>query len=320
MTGVTRERRIYRVTLAGSFINIILLIFKFVAGIVGHSAAMIADAVHSLSDFLTDVVVIVFVHLSNKPEDEDHDYGHGKYETLATSLIGLALFAVGVMIAYGGVVKIYKAFHGEALEQPGMIAFIAAILSIVLKEWAYRFTYQVGKEEKSEAVIANAWHHRSDAFSSIGTALGIGGAILLGSKWAVLDPIAAVCVSFFIIKTAYMLISKALGELLEKSLPEDIEDEIVKLAEDEPQVSEVHHLKTRRIGNHIAIEMHVRMPGDITLYAAHQHATNIERAIRKHFGEGTHIGLHVEPVKIGGKYQDPGKSDGAIKMKTCKDE
>lgn len=307
MKGKDREKRIYRVTLAGSAVNVVLLVFKFVAGFFGGSAAMIADAVHSLSDFITDVIVLLFVRLSSKPEDSDHDYGHGKYETLATSLIGLALLCVGVMIMYNGVHSIVSAVMGKPLPQPGMIALAAALVSIALKEWAYRFTAKVGRECESQAVVANAWHHRSDALSSIGTAVGIGGAILLGDKWAVLDPIAAVVVSVFIIRTAWQLTKKSAGELLEQSLPAEMEREIVDIVAREPMASEVHHLRTRRIGSHIAIEMHLRMPGDISLYESHQHATNIEQELRKRFGASTHIGLHVEPLKINGKYVAPEK-------------
>ena len=302
-----REKSIYRVTLAGSAVNVVLLVFKFVAGFLGGSAAMIADAVHSLSDFITDVIVLLFVKLSSKPEDSDHDYGHGKYETLATSLIGLALMFVGVMIMHNGVCSIASAIMGNPLPQPGMIALAAALVSIALKEWAYRFTVKVGRKCESQAVIANAWHHRSDALSSIGTAVGIGGAILLGEKWTVLDPIAAVVVSVFIIRTAWQLTKQSAGELLEQSLPADMEREIVDIVAREPMTSEVHHLRTRRIGSHIAIEMHLRMPGDISLYESHQHATNIEQELRKRFGASTHIGLHVEPLKINGKYVAPEK-------------
>ena len=305
MKAKDREKSIYRVTLAGSAVNVVLLVFKFVAGFLGGSAAMIADAVHSLSDFITDVIVLLFVRLSSKPEDSDHDYGHGKYETLATSLIGLALLCVGVMIMYNGVRSIVSAVMGNPLPQPGMIALTAALVSIALKEWAFRFTAKVGRECESQAVIANAWHHRSDALSSIGTAVGIGGAILLGEKWTVLDPIAAVVVSVFIIRTAWQLTKQSAGELLEQSLPAEMEREIETIVASEPMASEVHHLRTRRIGSHIAIEMHLRMPGNITLYESHQHATNIEQALRKRFGASTHIGLHVEPLKVNGQYVAP---------------
>lgn len=291
-----REKKIYRVTLMGSVVNVILLVFKFIAGILGGSAAMIADAVHSLSDFLTDIVVIAFVRISSKPEDEDHDYGHGKYETLATSIIGLALLMVGLYIFYNGARQIWDVMHGAEIEQPGLVALIAAIVSILLKEWTYRFTVSVGKKVESQAVIANAWHHRSDALSSIGTAIGIGGAILLGKGWAVLDPVAALVVSVFIVKTALGLLSTSSGELLEKSLPKEVEKKIVDIVESEPEVSEVHHLCTRRIGNNIAIEMHIRMPGEISLKDSHTRASDIERMLRQHFGEHTHINLHVEPL------------------------
>lgn len=292
-----REKRIYRVTLMGSVVNVILLVFKFIAGILGGSAAMIADAVHSLSDFLTDIVVIAFVRISSKPEDEDHDYGHGKYETLATSIIGLALLMVGLYIFYNGARQIWDVMHGAEIEQPGLVALIAAIVSILLKEWTYRFTVSVGKKVESQAVIANAWHHRSDALSSIGTAIGIGGAILLGKGWAVLDPVAALVVSVFIVKTALGLLTTSSGELLEKSLPKEVEKKIVDIVESEPEVSEVHHLCTRRIGSNIAIEMHIRMPGEISLKDSHTRASDIERKLRQHFGEHTHINLHVEPLK-----------------------
>ena len=301
----TRERKIYRVTVLGSVINVLLVALKFAFGILGRSSAMIADAVHSLSDLVTDVIVIVFVKLSNKPQDSDHDYGHGKYETLATAFIGLALLAVGVMILYGGAEKIFAALRGEVLPQPGMIALWAALISVVSKEWCYRFTVKVGRETESQAVVANAWHHRSDAFSSVGTALGIGGAIFLGKRWTVLDPIAAVIVSIFIIKTALSLMKQASDELLEKSLPEETERKIKEIAEAEAGVSGIHNLRTRRIGNRISIEMHLRMPGDLTLYEAHRRATDIEQELRCHFGDGTYINLHIEPLKVNGRYVAP---------------
>lgn len=292
-----REHRIYFVTLMGSVVNIVLLVFKFIAGILGGSAAMIADAVHSLSDFMTDIVVLLFVKISSKPEDKDHDYGHGKYETLAMSMIGVALLCVGLYMLYSGAYRTWAAFKGSPIEQPGIVALWAALFSIIMKEWTYRFTAKVGKEVESQAVVANAWHHRSDALSSIGTAVGIGGAIFLGKEWAVLDPIAAVVVSIFIIRTAAMLVSGALNELLEKSLPDEEERQIEEIVQSEPEVSGIHHLCTRRIGNRIAIEMHLRMPGEISLNESHAHATNIERKLRNHFGERTHINIHVEPLK-----------------------
>ena len=292
-----RDRRIYRITLAGSIVNVVLLVFKFAAGILGHSAAMIADAIHSLSDFLTDIIVIVFVRLSSKPADRDHDYGHGKYETLATSVIGLALAVVAVLIGWDGIEKIADALQGNRLESPGIIALWAALLSIVLKEWIFRATRKVADEVKSKALEANAWHHRSDALSSVGTAIGIGGAVMLGDGWAILDPIAAIVVCVLIIVTAFRIIRQASGELLEESLPEETEDRIEQIVYQDTLVSDIHKLHTRRIGNIIAIEMHLRMPAGITLAESHVHATAIEQSLKTEFGKGTHIMLHIEPTK-----------------------
>lgn len=292
-----REKAIYQVTWAGSFVNFLLVIFKFIAGILGHSAAMIADAVHSLSDFATDIVVLIFTRISNKPQDKNHDYGHGKYETLATAIIGIVLFAVGASICWNGLQAIQTVWQGGRLPAPGMLAFAGAIISIVSKELIYRYTIHVGRKINSSAVIANAWHHRSDAFSSIGTAMGIGGAIALGESWSVLDPMAAVIVSFFIMKVSVQLLKPCVDELTEKSLPDEIEKEICLIAENTPGVSAIHNLRTRRIGNHYAIEMHVRMDGHLTLYEAHAKASVIENKLKEKYGNETHVGIHVEPVK-----------------------
>ena len=292
-----REKEIYKVTILGSIVNFVLLVFKFIAGIVGHSAAMVADAVHSLSDFVTDIVVIVFVKISGKPQDESHDYGHGKYETLATAIIGVVLLGVGIGILVNSVTGIVDAFNGKVLEAPSILALVAAVVSIILKEALYQYTVFKGKHLGSKAVIANAWHHRSDAFSSIGTLVGIAGAIFLGEKWRVLDPIAAFVVSVFIIKVAVDLVKPCIDELLEKSLSNDIEERILTIITAHPEVDSPHHLRTRRIGNHIAIEIHIRMDGDMPLKQAHDVTKKIETALKSEFGNETHIGIHMEPKK-----------------------
>ena len=220
---MNRNKEIYKVTLVGGAVNVVLLLFKFVAGIVGHSAAMVADAVHSLSDFVTDVIVILFVHISGKPKDKSHDYGHGKYETLCMTIIGLALLAVALGIVYSGVTKIVAWAGGEQLEAPGTLALWAALLSVVLKEAVYHYSMVKARHLQSQAVEANAWHHRSDALSSVGTALGIGGAIFLGQRWTVLDPVASVIVGLFIIKVAVFLLRDGIGDLMEQSLPDEVE-------------------------------------------------------------------------------------------------
>lgn len=293
-----RDKKVYRVTLLGSVVNLLLLVFKFVAGVLGHSAAMIADAVHSLSDFVTDLIVIVFVKISSKPEDADHAYGHGKYETLASCIIGLALIVVGVMMGYNATVKIVDVVrNGTELASPGIIALAAAVLSIVLKEWMFHLTRKVAREVDSPAVEANAWHHRSDALSSVGTAIGIGGAVLLGSKWAVLDPIAALVVSVFIVVQAAKILSDAIDQLMEKSLPRDVEQRICEIVYEEEGTSDIHHLRTRKIGSQISIELHVRMNGYLTLREVHDKSIAIEKRLRAAFGDSTYINLHVEPLK-----------------------
>jgi len=274
---------------------VLLLLFKFVAGIVGHSAAMVADAVHSLSDFVTDIIVLVFVHISGKPKDKSHDYGHAKYETLAMTIIGAALLAVAIGIVYSGLTQIILWAQGGNLAAPGMLALWAALLSIVLKEAVYHYSMAKARKLNSQAVEANAWHHRSDALSSIGTAIGIGGAIFLGQRWTVLDPIASIIVGMFILKVSVDLLRNGVGDLMEQSLPDAIENEILQLAASIPGVAEPHDLRTRRLGNHYAIELHILMDGDITLREAHNKADEVEAILRQHYGPDTHIAVHVEP-------------------------
>ena len=295
MEKESREKQIYRVTIVGSIANFFLLVFKFVAGILGQSSAMIADAVHSLSDFVTDIIVLVFVKVSAKPKDAGHDYGHGKYETLATAIIGIVLLMVGTGIFWNGLNQILAFYRGEKLGSPDLIALIAALASIVVKEILYRYSVIVGHKVQSQAVVANAWHHRSDAFSSIGTALGIAGAIFLGKDWR--DPIAAVIVSIFIVKVSIQLLIPCLNDLLERSLPEETEKEIITIINEDPQIKDPHNLRTRRIGNDFAIEVHIRLRPDMTVQEAHVVATGIENRLRAKYGLRTHVAVHVEPEK-----------------------
>ena len=298
MNDVTsREKEIYRITILGSIINLLLTALKFVAGVLGASAAMIADAVHSLSDLLTDFVVLLFVRISNRPADVDHNYGHGKYETLATTIIAIALLAAGGVLLAEGVEKIVAALNGETLIMPGRIALWAALVSIAAKELIYQLTVVVAKRVDSSALRANAWHHRTDALSSVATALGIGGALLFGGKWAILDPIAAALVSVFIIVAAAKLLHEAVQDLLEKSLPKEVEQEIRDIVEEDKEMSRVHNLRTRRIGTVYSIEMHVRMRGEMSLQEAHEHSRHLEQRLRKRFGEQTLITVHLEPLK-----------------------
>ncbi len=293
---MTREKEIYKVTLAGGVANLLLMAFKFVAGIVGRSSAMMADAIHSLSDFVTDLVVLIFVNISSRPQDESHDYGHGKYETLATLFIGLALAGVAIGIIVNGAVKFASWLQGEALPSPGKLALWAALVSIAVKELIYLYTKAKGRRLNSPALVANAWHHRSDALSSIGAALGIGGALLLGDRWTVLDPLASIVVGAMLVKVAWELLAPSLGELTDQSLPRETENEILSIIATVPGVSDPHNLRTRRIGNYIAAEVHVRMDGNITLHESHELASQIERKFRERFGEGSYITIHTEPA------------------------
>jgi cation diffusion facilitator family transporter len=256
---------------------------------------MVADAFHSLSDFLTDIIVLVFVHISGKPKDKSHDYGHGKYETLAMTIIGLALLAVAIGILYSGVMKIVVWADGGQLEAPGTLALWAALLSVVLKETVFRYSMRKARQLESQAVEANAWHHRSDALSSVGTAIGIGGAIFLGQRWTVLDPVASVVVGLFIIKVSIDLLRKGIGDLTEHSLPDEVEAEMLQLVSSVEGVDEPHDLRTSRIGNHYAIELHILMDGNIPLSKAHDKASEVEELLRSHYGAETHIAVHVEP-------------------------
>ena len=294
---MNREREIYKVTLVGSVGNAILLTFKFVAGIAGNSSAMIADAVHSLSDFVTDILVLVFVSISVKPQDQSHDYGHGKFETIASFLIALALIAAAMGIVVSGTMKFLSWLDGNELKTPGWIALWAALLSIAIKELLYQYTMHRARKLDSQVMVANAWHHRSDALSSIGAAIGIGLAIWLGQRWTVLDPLASIVVGLMLVKVAYELLKTSMGELTECSLPEEMENEIIEIILSFNDVGQLHNLRTRRIGNRIAIEAHVRMDGQLPLCVVHERATTIEQKLKERLGPTTHVSLHMEPMK-----------------------
>ena len=294
---MSRKREIYKVTLVGSAGNAALLTFKFIAGILGNSSAMIADAVHSMSDFVTDILVLVFVSISAKPQDQSHDYGHGKFETIASFLIGLGLVAAATGIVVSGMLNLFDWWRGAQLEAPGWIALWAALLSVAVKEMLYQYTARRGKALNSQVMIANAWHHRSDALSSIGAAVGIGLAIWLGQRWTVFDPLASIVVGLMLVKVAYELLKTTVNELTESSLPEETEHEILQIIQSFGDVRQPHNLRTRRIGNHIAIEVHVRMDGQLPLTIVHERATTIERKLKERFGPDTHVALHMEPIK-----------------------
>lgn len=292
-----REKEIRRITIAGAAVNIVLTTLKIIAGILGRSAAMIADGVHSLSDLFSDVIVLIFTHISSKGKDRDHSFGHGKFETLATLIVSVMLVVVGADFMAKGVRKIIGVLNGEMIPVPGMVAFWAAAASIAAKEILYHVTARVGKKINSPVVMANAWHHRSDAFSSIGALAGIGGAIILGDRWAILDPLASCGISIAIIAVAVKMALPSLAELLEASLPEEMENEIKEIAMSVEGVDDIHELKTRRNGISVIIDAHVVVDPDMTVVQAHDISTAVETALRSRFGAETQINIHVEPGK-----------------------
>lgn len=290
-----REKEIRNITIWGAVVNIALTIGKIIAGIYGKSAAMMADGVHSLSDLFSDVVVLVFTHISSKEKDRQHSFGHGKFETLATLIVSVILVAVGARLMSGGIESIIDFFKGGVLPRPGYIALVAAAVSIAAKEILYHATIRTGKKTGSTVVIANAWHHRSDALSSIGALVGIGGSIVLGEKWAILDPLASCAISVAVIVVAVRLAIPSLAELLETSLPEDIEAEIINTASAVNGVKDIHELKTRRNGMSFIIDAHIVVDPEISIVEAHDIATDVEEALRERYGRQTQLSIHVEP-------------------------
>ena len=292
-----REDQIRRITLIGSAGNVLLVIVKLIAGVVGHSSAMIADAVHSLSDLLTDFIVLLFVGISARPQDSSHDYGHGKFETLASLMVSIALIGAAIGIIVSGASKFAAWLGGADLQSPGKLALWVAVISILVKELMYQYTARKGRDLESQALVANAWHHRSDALSSIGAAIGVAGAVLLGGRWTVLDPLASIVVGAMLIAVALKIMRPSLGELTDESLSEAQESEIMGIISSFPEVSEPHNLRTRHIGNKVAIEAHIRMDGEMTLNSVHQITYEIERKLKDRFGADTIVTLHMEPTK-----------------------
>lgn len=290
-----REKAMSRVTVCGVIVNLGLSGLKLAAGIAGRSAAMIADAVHSLSDLVSDFVVLVMIKFSNREKDKGHDYGHGKYETLATVIVALLLLVVGARLMAEGIEKVMFVINGGSLEVPGRVALYAALISIVAKELLYQWTASVGRKYNSPAVTANAWHHRTDALSSIGAALGIGGALAFGGRWAVLDPIVGCIISIFIIYIAVKMSLPALSELVEASLPEEVENEISDIILSVEGIDDAHDMKTRKSGPDYIIDTHILVRPDMTVLEAHDLADEAERRLRARYGKSTQISIHIEP-------------------------
>jgi len=291
-----RTEKALFVSWVGLGVNVLLTLFKFIAGFAGNSAAMVADAVHSLSDFATDIVAVIGFKVTGRPVDRSHDYGHGKFETLTTVIVGVTLLAVAAGIFYSGGRRVLLVLKGETIPRPGMIALIAAGLSIAVKEWLYFYTKRTAIQISSDALMAKAWDHRSDALSSVGTLFGIGGAIFLGPGARVLDPVAALIVAAVIVRVALPITIRSLSELLEESLDAEQEDEIMGAILVVPGVEGAHHLRTRRIGANVAVEVHILVDRDLRITEAHDIATMAEKAVRSIHGEDSFVSVHIEPV------------------------
>ncbi len=285
-----------RVTWIGMIWNVFLTIIKFNVGIISKSNALIADAVHSLSDFASDISVLIGLKVAAKPVDHDHNYGHGKFETLAAIIVGVMLFVVGIGILWNSITIIYDYFNGEPLIRPGAIALYAIFASILVKEGLYQYTVKSGKSLHSQVLIANAWHHRSDALSSIAVLIGVSGAILLGDRWVILDPISAALVSILILKVAAQASFDSFNELMEVSLGKERQKEILALVAEVPGVSIPHNLRTRKIGNTVAIDMHIKVNKNLSIVKAHDISTIVENKLKDSFGTDSFVSIHVEPL------------------------
>lgn len=272
--------------------NVILSIFKLIAGIVGHSGAMISDAVHSASDVFSTIIVILGINIASRQSDDDHQYGHDRLECVAAILLAVVLFATGIGIGIGGINKIIEGTAGKD-EIPGMIALIAAVASIVVKEGMFWYTRSAAKKINSGALMADAWHHRSDALSSVGALIGIGGARL---GFPVLDPIASVIICVFIVKAAYDIFKDAIGKMVDKSCDEETEEKMRRLIEEQQGVLKVDVLRTRLFGAKMYVDIEIAADGDITLREGHEIAQVVHDKVEEEFPLVKHCMVHVNPL------------------------
>jgi len=272
------------------------MVFKIVVGIWGKSSALVADGINSLSDSVTDAVALLSFFATGRPIDETHDFGHAKFETLSTLIIGTFLNVVAILILWNSGAKVISVIKGERLESISSIAMIPAIFTIVVKELLYVYTGKMAKDLDSSTLKLKAWDHRSDVFLAGGIFLGIAGAVLLGEKWRVLDPITAAILGMIILRLAIPLVMESINELLEASLPEQEERDILDIIWDIPEVKGIHDLKTRRLGPHIAVSVHIMLEGGMTLNRAHDITVQLERDFKRRFGPHSIITIHMEPA------------------------
>ena len=281
-----------RVTSIGIIGNVILSLFKFLAGIFGHSSAMVSDAIHSLSDVLATFIAWLGIRLSMQAPDREHPYGHERLECVASLLLGAILFGTGLMIGLSGL-KTILAGHYEELQAPECIALIAAVVSIATKEGMFWYTRHYAKVLNSAAFMADAWHHRSDALSSIGSLVGIGGAML---GFPILDPLASVAIAVCIIKVAYDILKDAVSKMLDTACSSEYEKKLADFISAQDGVDRLDVLHTRMFGNKIYIDAEISVDGDKSLTDAHEIAESVHTQVEKHFDNIKHIMIHVNPM------------------------
>lgn len=287
------EKTAIRVSLVSVVWNLILSVFKLIAGFVAHSGAMISDAVHSVSDVFSSIIVMIGVRISGKASDKDHPYGHERMECVAAIVLATVLAGTGVGIGYAAVKTL---LDGEyASEIPGMLALIAAVVSILVKEAMFWYTRYYAKKIDSSAVMADAWHHRSDALSSVGALIGIGGARL---GFPIMEPIASIVICVFIEKAAFDIFKDAIDKMVDKACDEQTEEALRNCALNTKGVERVDLLKTRIFGNKVYVEMEIGADENLSLKDSHAIAENIHDAIEQGWPKIKHILIHVNPVRM----------------------
>lgn len=287
-----------KVTWVGFWVNAFLGVAKILGGIFSRSSALVADGVHSFSDFFSDIIVIMMVGISHKKPDHKYQFGHGRFEALATVLLSVILILVALGIFYDGIKNIINYFQGEAIPKPTWVALLIILVSIVSKEWLFHYTKRAGEKIRSEAIIANAWHHRSDSFSSLATLIGVGGSMFLGEGWRILDPIAAIVVGIFIFVVSLQLAKPALGEMLGVSLPKESKKAILKALKNTPGVLSYSDFRTFKSGYDGFVMVHIKVKPDITVKEAHQIATNAEHNMKMAVTNlAINASTHIEPYK-----------------------
>lgn len=282
-----------RVSVITIFINIILSVFKLIAGIVAHSSAMISDAVHSASDVVSTVVVIIGLKISSKESDTKHQYGHERMECIAGAILSVILFATGAMIGYNAFVNIISGNY-ENLAMPGALALWAAVVSVAVKEWMYYYTKAVANKYNSSSLMADAWHHRSDALSSIGSFVGVLGS-MLGFK--VLDSVAGFVISIFIIKAAFDIFMQSMEQMVDKACDEETVNKISTVITETSGVKRLDSLKTRMFGPKLYVDVEIAADGEQSLADAHKIAEEVHMRIENEFPEVKHCMVHVNPME-----------------------